>query len=81
MIKYTTILDKLSASLDFLEPGNDDILEVAEEGIRLAKDVMMEIRKDVISNKLSLKYRANLFTTLNFLPLKVNGQEAVTNLR
>jgi len=81
LIKYTTILDKLSASLDFLEPGNDDILEVAEEGIRLAKDVMMEIRKDVISNKLSLKYRANLFTTLNFLPLKVNGQEAVTNLR
>lgn len=79
MIKYTTILDKLSASLDFLEPGNDDILEVAEEDIRLTKDVLMEIRKDVISNKfdsdtdeiyllnkLKLKYRVN-FSNIEYL--------------
>lgn len=51
MIKYIAILDKLNASLDFLESGNEDVLVVAEKGIRLAKDVLMEFRKEIISNQ------------------------------
>ena len=56
MIKHITILDKLSASLDFLESGNDDILKVAEEAIRLTKEVLLKIRKDVISNKFNSEF-------------------------
>jgi len=52
--KHETVLSKLNATLDFLESGNEDVLMMAEEGIKLTKNALMQMRNNVISEQFNL---------------------------
>ena len=53
--KYENIIKNLDSALEFLETQIEDVIEKSEEGIKISKKALLQLRKEVINKKLKTK--------------------------